>query len=38
MKKFTRIIGAVALTATAATSLAVPAEARHHRHHYYGRT
>ena len=38
MKKMTRIIGAFALTATAATSFAVPADARHTRHHYYGRT
>ena len=39
MQKFTRIITAVALTATTATGLAVPANATtHHRHHYYGRT
>lgn len=41
MKKLTKVIGALALTATSATSVAIstPAEARHHyRHHYYGRT
>jgi outer membrane lipoprotein SlyB len=38
MNKLTRIIGAATLAATAATSFSVPAEARHHRHHYYGRT
>jgi outer membrane lipoprotein SlyB len=40
MKKFGKIMSGVALAATAATSLAIsaPADARHHRHHYYGRT
>lgn len=38
MKKLTRVVMATALTVTTATSFAVPAEARHHRHHYYGRT
>ena len=38
MKKLTKLIGAAALAATAATSVTVPADARTHRHHYYGRT
>ena len=41
MKKLTKVLTALALTATSATSVAIstPAEARHHyRHHYYGRT
>lgn len=41
MKKLTKVISALALTATSATSVVIstPAEARHHyRHHYYGRT
>jgi outer membrane lipoprotein SlyB len=39
MKKFTKIMTAVALAATTATSVAVPAaDARTRRHHYYGRT
>ena len=37
MKRITKIIGAAALAATAATSFEAPADARH-RHHYYGRT
>lgn len=39
MKRLTKIMTGMALAATAATSLALPAEARtRHRHHYYGRT
>ena len=38
MKKLTKIITGVALAATTATSVAVPADAAHRRHHYYGRT
>ena len=39
MRHFTKIIGAAALAATTATSVAVPADAAtRHRHHYYGRT
>jgi hypothetical protein len=41
MNKLTKVISALALTATSATSVAIstPAQARHHyRHHYYGRT
>jgi len=38
MKKLTKMVTGVALAATAATSIAVPADARHRRHHYYGRT
>ena len=38
MKILTKIMMATTLAATTATSFAVPAEARHHRHHYYGRT
>jgi hypothetical protein len=39
MKKLTKIMTGMALAATAATSIALPAEARtRHRHHYYGRT
>jgi hypothetical protein len=38
MKSFTRIATAVALAATSATSVAVPADAAVRRHHYYGRT
>jgi len=38
MKKLTKIITGAALAATTATSVAVPADARHRRHHYYGRT
>jgi uncharacterized protein YcfJ len=37
MKKITKIIGATAVAAVAATSFEAPADARH-RHHYYGRT
>jgi len=37
MKKLNRIMMAVALAATTATTFEVPADARH-RHHYYGRT
>jgi uncharacterized protein YcfJ len=39
MKTVSKFIGAAALVATAATSVAVPANATtRHRHHYYGRT
>ena len=38
MRKLTKVMTAVALAATAATSIAVPADARVRRHHYYGRT
>jgi uncharacterized protein YcfJ len=38
MKTYSKIIGAAALAATAATSVAVPADARTRRHHYYSRT
>jgi outer membrane lipoprotein SlyB len=38
MKKVTKIMMATVIVATSATSISVPAEARHHRHHYYGRT
>jgi len=31
-------MAAAALVATTGTSFSVPAQARHHRHHYYGRT
>src|SRR6476646_8246662 len=37
MRSLSRIIASAALGATAATTLAVPANARH-RHHYYGHT
>lgn len=37
MKTFTKFMMATAITATTATSVAVPADARP-RHHYYGRT
>ncbi len=37
MNKVSKIMTAVALAATTATTFAVPADARH-RHHYYGRT
>ncbi|NUQ17443.1 MAG: glycine zipper 2TM domain-containing protein [Sphingomonas sp.] len=38
MYKLPKIMTAAALVATTATSFSIPAEARHHRHHYYGRT
>jgi len=38
MKKLTKIMTGVALAATTVTSVAVPADARHRTHHYYGRT
>jgi outer membrane lipoprotein SlyB len=38
MRKLSKILTAAALAATTATSFAIPADARHHRHHYYGRT
>lgn len=38
MRTVSRILTAAALVATTATSFSIPAEARHHRHHYYGRT
>jgi uncharacterized protein YcfJ len=38
MRTISKILAATALAATTATSFSVPAEARHHRHHYYGRT
>lgn len=39
MNRFSRIATAFALAATAATSVAVPADAARYRHHrYYGRT
>jgi outer membrane lipoprotein SlyB len=38
MRTLSKIMTAAALAATTATSFAIPAEARHHRHHYYGRT
>ena len=39
MNRIGRIIAGLTLAATAATSFAVPADARtHHRHYYYGRT
>jgi outer membrane lipoprotein SlyB len=38
MRKLPKFIAAAALAATTATTFSVPAEARHHRHHYYGRT
>lgn len=40
MQTLSKFIGAAALAVTAASSVAIPAEAatRHHRHHYYGRT
>lgn len=39
MRTFHKIMTTVALAATAATGIAVPADARtRHRHHYYGRT
>ena len=40
MKKLAKITTAIALGASTVTSLAVstPADARHRRHHYYGRT
>lgn len=38
MKILSKLTTATALAVTAASTLAVPADARHHRHHYYGRT
>jgi len=38
MRTVSKIMATVALAATTATSFSIPAEARHHRHHYYGRT
>lgn len=38
MQTLSKIMAAAALVATAGTSFSVPAQARHHRHHYYGRT
>lgn len=38
MRKISRIIVATALAATTATAFDAPADARHRRHHYYGRT
>lgn len=38
MNRLTRIATAIALAATTATSIAVPADAAPRRHHYYGRT
>jgi outer membrane lipoprotein SlyB len=38
MSKLSKIMTATALAAVTATSFSIPAEARHHRHHYYGRT
>lgn len=38
MQTISKIMAAAALVATAGTSFSVPAQARHHRHHYYGRT
>ena len=39
MRTVSKIMTAVALAATTATSFSIPAEARHHRrHHDYGRT
>jgi len=38
MRSLTKIIGATALAATAASSIAVPADARTRHHRYYGRT
>jgi outer membrane lipoprotein SlyB len=40
MKNFAKITTALALAASGVTSVAVstPADARHRRHHYYGRT
>ena len=38
MRTLSKVMAAAALTATTATSFSIPAEARHHRHHYYGAT
>jgi len=39
MRSFSKLVGAAALAAITATSVAVPADgATRHRHHYYGRT
>jgi len=38
MQKLSKIMTAAALVATTATSFSIPADARHRRHHYYGRT
>ena len=38
MRSLTKVMTAVALAATTATSFAVPADARVRHHHYYGRT
>ena len=38
MKSISRFTAAAAIALTAATAIAVPADARTHRHHYYGRT
>jgi len=38
MQTLSKIMAAGALIATTATSFSIPAQARHHRHHYYGRT
>lgn len=38
MNSFSRIATAIALAATTAASVAVPADAATRRHHYYGRT
>jgi len=38
MKILSKIVAATALAATAGAPIATPANAAHHRHHYYGRT
>jgi outer membrane lipoprotein SlyB len=38
MQALTKMLGAAALAATAATSMTLPAEASTRRHHYYGST
>ena len=38
MKILSKIVAATALAATAGVPMATPANAVHHRHHYYGRT